>query len=263
VSELTQLKPLLEKIPKQGERRENLDIAGVRVGVLHESIYFLHKAWHVAAVCSKNIDDGQLTWAEVDAYQAAMFALNATLGFLGITFPSQNALIDVWPSQSGDTKPGELSKESSEILVIGFQSLDHYMKWAILKRVLSTCSSGSLASETGEALRLIADVQFAERRNAIHYRAANWWHADLFSPFADVGYGKVATKEKLFDALQQVGDGFSVALMLAMLNLAHQMATTISAGSVTVEQELNLLGRHTKKISSLWKDCGIAVPIAA
>jgi hypothetical protein len=185
--------------------------------------------------------------------------MGAVLGLLGITFPSQHAVIDVWPSPVQDSKKGiALSSASDEIQLIGFQSLDHYVKWSILKRVLRTCTPGSIAHDTGMAIADIRDTSFADRRNGVLYQARKWLHKDLFQPTSVDEFGRSESRAELFDSLRQQDENFSISLMLALLNLGHQMASTIGALSGTVAAELKLVEPHSKEVSTLWAECGIA-----
>lgn len=259
VGSLIELAPALKNVPRSAERREFIEIRGVRAGVLHESIYFLHKAWHVAALCTRHIEAGRLTWAEVDAYQSALFSMSAVLGLFGITFPTQNTVLDVWPSPSKVEKKAKthvVPADVNEIQIIAFQSLDHYVKWSILKRILRTCSPDSLAHTTGLAIADIGDTTFAERRNKVHYQAGKWLHKDLFEPLNSQTFGRSASEEILFDSLRQQDEHFSISLMLAMLNLSHRMASNIGALSGTIAAELALTKPYIDDVKRLWAGCG-------
>lgn len=246
------MEPVLKKVPRVGEERHS--VSGVRAGILHESLHMLHKAWHVGAICATNIQSGCHTWAEIDAYQSSLFAMGATLGFLGISFPTPNALVDVFPSAENSTK-NELPKDEHEIQLIGFQSLDHYVKWAILQRVLRNCDADSLPRILGNALSAVPDHEFARRRNSVFYQTG-WLRGDLFVPLTDPHFGKPSSEAELFDSLRQQDDNFGISLMLALLKLSYAMASQIGTLSATVAGDIALLAPHIKKVRQIWDVTG-------
>ena len=88
----------IDVLPKSQVRELFEPIPGLREAVLHDAIYLLHKAAHVLGSALVHVSSGMCTWSLSSAYQAAYFAMNSVMRFLGVAvveYESRHFLIDV------------------------------------------------------------------------------------------------------------------------------------------------------------------------
>lgn len=233
------VREIFSQVKRTGDCKAAL--SGARPAVLHEAIYLAHKAVHVQKCCADAVHSGRHTWAIVDAYQGSLFALGSILAFLGITVVRDKndfMLIDVW---SEDVQPQK--KRSSQINVphetyqfIRFQKLDHFHKWAILKRVLRTFTAKSqLVQLLSEVLNDLDDKSFAKHRNSVHYESNCWLSNDLL--VSDL-HGPVKPAQSSTDLFNDIYSGNPVGtiyLMCALVEVACMFLSDLKTNSISEE----------------------------
>lgn len=225
--------------------------SGARPAVLNEAFYLAHKAIHVAAICSAAIKRGNPTWSAVDAYQASLFALGSVMAFLGLVVDrdaNDFMVVDVWTSvEAGSTKRYPTEEKYH---FVRFKSLDHFHKWAILKRVLVTLKSKSkLANLLCASISELDDKAFSRHRNTVHYDSGGWLARDLLAEDTAGPVKQAKTAEEFFLAISEGTVCGSVYLMCALIELACEFAADLS-GSQVLAEELRLLERRRQAMQT-------------
>lgn len=230
-------------------------VAGARSGVLHEAYYLLHKAIHVQMTCAESVRAGLHTWAVVDAYQASLFALSSLMCFLGITIERDGndfILIDVWGASSAEEiKKQGLKGESEVYHFVRFKTLDHFHKWAILKRLLRTLDGNfPLIVLLNEAINGRDDKDFARHRNRVHYDSDGWLANDLLQPDHGEFVKQAHSPQDLFDEIVAGSPSGTVYLMCALIELACQFANELRSSGILADEHV-LLERRRSAVQTM------------
>lgn len=247
-------------------------LAGVtaRSVVLHEAIYLLHKAVHVQVDVADAVTKGRHTWAYVNGYQGALFALGSVLAFLGLSSERDGTgggviLIDVWPSEAILKRPSITTSYEELHKLVRFRELDHYQKWALLKKSLrQTAFRKNFVREVAEALDEVKDRAHAKYRNQVNYKSNSWLSADLL---VDVPLGPIeaaSTFQDHYDAIYAGSANGSIYTLVALVEIACYLLGEIgfdegkgASGIPLIQNELAALQRRmpTKRVL-----CGVDWP---
>ena len=237
--------------------------SGARPAVLHQAFFWAHKAVHAQIACARNLSAGRQTWAVIDAYQSSLFALASVLAFLGIVEArdrSQHITIDVWaPCETPRPKSkGILLTPPENYQLIRWQSLDHFHKWAILKRVLRTLKIQSpLIHQLSNSLEGVNDRELASHRNKVHYSVEGWLTGDLLHDDVAGPIRPAATAEAAFQDIYENSISGTVYLMTALIEVACMFAQHLHTSTVLTE-EIALLERRKTVAKSFsefsWQD---------
>ncbi|SEB03138.1 hypothetical protein [Paraburkholderia sartisoli] len=254
ISSISAIDAILPRVPRTGEIVE--PISGARSGVLHEAYYLAHKAVHVEITCANFVSSGRHTWAVVDAYQASLFALASIMCFLGMTVERADndfVLVDVWGATQDEVngKRGPANRETEAYQFLRFKTLDHFHKWAILKRVLRTLDTASpLVVLLRDALNEHDDKEFARYRNTVNYQSAGWIANDLLEVDFQGPIKQAQSSQDLFNEIFSGTASGAVYLMCALIELVCQFATEL-AKSGMLAPELALLDRRLPALKTL------------
>lgn len=233
----------LPHVPKKGDKV--VEISCNRSAVLHESLYLINKSIHVLISCTKHASSGNHTWAVVDSYQASLFALGGIMSFLGLTVERSDnnfILIDVWADPPSD-----------KYRFIRFKSLDHFHKWAILKRLLRTLNADSrLLVFVSEGIQGLDEKSFAKHRNEVFYKPSGWLADDLIRPNLDGPIKLADNSQHLYDEIYGCSTVGTVYLMCALIELACEFADRLFEKGV-LQDEKKLLDRRHAAMTSLAK----------
>lgn len=262
IGAISAVSDVLPRVQVTGALVESL--SGARPGVLHEAFYLAHKAVHVELSCAHAINKGAHTWAVVDAYQASLFALGSILAFLGLTVERHDnnfILVDVWhvdPSSRRYPPVFGGTKSHERYQFVRFKTLDHFHKWAILKRLLRTLSSSSrLAGLLKTALEVRDDKDFARHRNTVNYQSGGWLANDLLQYDPSGPVRPAQSMGALFEEISQGSISGTVYLMCALVELACEFARKLDSSQL-IAQELVLLDRRSPALRTLshfdWTD---------
>ncbi|MEK7919215.1 hypothetical protein AAB988_16405 [Burkholderia contaminans] len=239
IAAISAIDELLPRVPKTGDMIE--PVTGGRGVVLHEAFYLAHKAIHVELLCAESVTNGLHTWAIVDAYQASLFALGSIFCFLGLTIERSDndfVLIDVWGSESSATN-NNIQTERYHFL--RFKTLDHFHKWAILKRLIRTLDSDTpLVRLLREAIDGQDDKQFARHRNTVNYDSSGWLAEDLLAVDHAGPIQQAQSAQEMFDAIYDGTPAGTVYLMCALIELACQLAMSLHASGVLPGEKILL-----------------------
>lgn len=231
-------------VPKHGDLLAQL--SGARPAVLHEAIYLAHKAVHVQISCAEAVRVGRHTWAIVDAYQASLFALGSILAFVGITVERHDnnfILIDVWatPDSRRKNKSGLSFDDEETYQLVRFKTLDHFQKWAILKRVLRTLTIKSqLVQLISQAIAHHDEKSFAKHRNLVNYSSGCWLSGDLLVNDPNGPVVPAKSEQDIFNEIYAGTPLGTVYLMCALTEIACMFASDLAASGVVEEEVLRL-----------------------
>jgi hypothetical protein len=227
-----------------------VDIQGIRSMVLHEGIFWIHKALHVLGIAEKRALGRQVTWSLSDGYHAALFSAQAILNFWGIATPAVNQktiLIDVWtdpdPLTSKAKKRGE-----TPIPIVQLAKLDeqigHVHVWLLLQRLLRLNNISIWNQVTVDLLIDVKHSDFAAQRNAIHYTSRQWLYPDLFGPSAKDNFSFETNDLERCLTADNLQSELSLALGITLAKMAITMFRSVAEKSVQLQGELALLDKH-------------------
>lgn len=154
--------------------------------LFHETVFAVHRALRVSCAATQQAADGLPTWSISTAHHGSLIALQALLGFCGITYleiEGRYFLMDVFPSaKKGERKRGSnLVASSDEVQLIRIQRMGHRHWWLVLQRLLRTAANDFDCWQPFDPLLLSCDAQLlSKQRNELHYRGT-WFFDDLFS----------------------------------------------------------------------------------
>ena len=234
---LAEIAPLLSLFPQvKGDGDLIEHCSGARPTVLHEAIYWSHKAVHGQMAVDHLLGSARYTWAVIDAYQSSLYALNSILAFLGIATERHNnnfIFIDVW-GHAIDATPRRPAEEKYQL--VRWKVLDHFHKWAILKRALRQLNSRTpLADFLLEAIGGVEDKVFAKHRNFVHYDVGGWLANDLFTPPTGmIPVVAAAAKEDVFREIYESSPTGCIYLMVILVELACSFIDRLRPSGVVV-----------------------------
>lgn len=248
---------LFPRVKRQGDIVER--ISGARPSVLHEALYWAHKAVHVEISCAEAIVAGRHTWAIVDAYQASLFALASILAFLGFSVARHDnnfILIDVWANNpSSNNKKLLLDIVSDETYqLIRFQTFGHFHKWAILKRVLRTLKIDAgheglskLVVLINDGLKPHDDKSFALHRNSVNYQSKVWLSNDLIKNDPSGPIKPAQSPQEIYNEIFNGSPTGTIYLMCALIELACRFARNLESSKI-IKQEVGTLARRNSAL---------------
>tara|TARA_A100000171_G_scaffold44677_1_gene47710 strand:- start:801 stop:1823 length:1023 start_codon:yes stop_codon:yes gene_type:complete len=253
IGTIADINDALNRVPIKGELIEPLNAS--RDIVLHEGYYLAHKAIHVEMSCARAVKQGFHTWAIVDAYQASLFALGSIMCLLGLTVERHNndfILLDVWganPHLVGDLPHTDYPQD--QIHFIRFKTLDHYHKWALLKRTLRTLETDlPLVTFLNEALTGRDEKEFSKHRNNVHYISNHWIADDLLEIDPHGPVRKANTCQHVYEHIVQGTPAGAVYLMCGLIELICEITKPLTASQI-LKHESNLLDRRLEATKGL------------
>lgn len=243
LADLFTLETAFKSVPLHGEAR--LAVPGLPPTALHEAIFLLHKAANVLTSAQQGMAKGLPTWSIPTAYQSAFFSMEAVLLLLGVSvveIDNKTMIVDLWP----DVEP-RASKKVKASYKIGAEAhflhvtrVEHYHRWAILKRVLRMLVNAPISGALINALEDVDDKAFARQRNRLQYRTS-WVFADLHAYSSSVQYCRFELAPPFFDRLDPASDDFSMALAMALLFSGVALLTPVADIATVVALERDLL----------------------
>jgi len=173
------------------------------------------------------------------------------MAFLGLVVErdaNDFIVIDVWTSaEVGSTKRNTTEERYH---FVRFKSLNHFHKWAILKRLLVTLKSKSrLAGLLDASICHLEDNSFSRHRNTVYYNSGGWLARDLLVEDTASPVKQAKTADEFFLAISEGSVCGSVYLMCALVELACEFAADLS-GSRVLAGELRLLERRRQAMQT-------------
>lgn len=224
-------------------------VDGLREYLFREGVFLLHKAMHVSGCAENQAKVGYKTWSLPEAYQSALFAAKAILGFAGIGLAEYNSkavLVDIFPKEEDTQK--RRSKLKLQLLddpAIQFTKLnmrfEHRHVWSILKRMLAVYQMSRVwPEEYISALRNVDANEFAKQRNELNYKNQCWIFEDIHNPVIDESFGIYNGKieESVNYSLES---SFSVTIAILLMRLAILQFTSISANTSLMNEEIKVV----------------------
>lgn len=198
----------------------------LRISLLWEGIYVLHKASHVIAAAGLQANQGLCTWSLSSFYQGGLFAAKAVLSLMGLGFPEfkgKTLLVDIWPEESPEQrrlrKRGFVPPPEAQLTHVPSR-FDHHATWYALLRLVRTCRADIWPAEYVSALRLMKVGQMSDQRNAIHYRPAYWTFDDLHSPQSIIEFFHLERDANGSIFVEPEREDFSLVLAVIVLHMA-------------------------------------------
>lgn len=230
-------------IPKDAEYRGNVD--GLRAAVLHEGVFLLHKAANVLVGSHAQVVGGLPTWSVATAYQSAFFSMEAIFRLLGLAIVEVNNktfMLDVWPEveRSASKKAKALYRLGDEMQFVCHNRIDHYHRWALLKRALRMLKNSPIRGEIINAIDAIDERDFAKQRNMLHY-SNGWIFEDLHSFYSPLSYCRFSGSPPLVQRLDSEHPDFSVVLATVLLSSAASLLSSLGQSAPIMKIEWQLL----------------------
>jgi hypothetical protein len=221
-------------------------LGGFHAIVLRESIFLLHKAWHVLGAAERHAARGQPTWAQSSAYQAAFFAAKATFGLLGhplVEYLNRMCLTRLFPVDTrSKTKGGPIHAPAAIDVIYLDKPFSHREIWELYQRALNTSrvDDSVWPSDTTTFLKLLPVKDFAAERNSLLYQADEWLFADLFDDVSVPGLGEADAVEKRWTF---PNGGFSMRLGERCFHLGRALLKDLAELAPSLNGETELLTR--------------------
>lgn len=230
-------------IKPDGELR--YELAGFRSAVLHEGIFLTHKAANVLVASHNQVVKGLPTWSVSTAYQSAFFSMEAMLRILGVAIiraNNKNIVVDVWPEveKGSSNKTKRLYKLGMETQWVCYAHVDHFHRWAILKKVLRTLDNSPISNELINTLVSLDDKDFARQRNNLHY-SNTWLFPDLHAYCSAISYCKFSQEKALIEYLDPIDQNFTVVLASFLLSANAALLAFLGQTSSLIKEEWKLL----------------------
>jgi hypothetical protein len=243
LSDFYDLGEVAGRIPQDGEYREN--ITGLRAAVLHEGVYLLHKAANVLVGSHTQVVGGLPTWSVATAYQSAFFSMEAIFRLLGVAVVEVNNktfMLDVWPEaeKTASKRAKALYKLGDEMQFVSHKRIDHYHRWALLKRALRMLTNSPIRGEIINALDAIDDKDFARQRNMLHYSNI-WLFDDLHTFYSPLSYCRFNATPPLVQRLDPGHQDFTVVLATILLSSAASLLAALGQSAPIMQNEWKLL----------------------
>lgn len=137
--------------------------------------------------------------------------------------------------------------------ILKFKKLDHFHKWAVLKRVVR-----SIQGDKTKALRTLRDVlngkddkQFAAYRNTLHYQSDGWIYSDLLNDLEQPPFKLADSIQEMYEEMYKgtaAGGIFLMVLLIEMCCVAVERI--LLAGAKQLEQEVATLKYRYGHISA-------------
>ena len=231
--------------------------------LFQESTYATHKAIRVFCLAASQAACSSVTWSISTAYQAAVLAVRALLGFCGVAYVGQNPgfLVDVFPGapkgQRGSNVPAHGATGYIQIIPIG--RLENRDWWSIFKRVLRSSKFSCWRYGIDDQLQRLDAKRWGSHRNELHYGLA-WFFDDLLSSNPIDGFGEysdVKTRAHLAEGLGDPG-GSDSSILLAEVLLGNTLAmlADLAQGAPIVRTEyetmLNTITENGNDIVRKW-----------
>lgn len=238
LSALQELDRHLTTIPSSQVEEVFDDIPGLRSGLLHESIYSLHKAAHVLGSSLVHIAYGMCTWSLSSAYHSAFFAMKSVMGMLGVVaMQSHNGrhfLVDVWGSPQKRRK----GQSGPTIILANTDRTEQRHMWAYFQRTLEVTEDSELFCDPQieHALLQCEFTDFARQRNALHYTTNAWPLNDLHSCVTRYKFG---VRQSPYLDFQRID--FSILLAYGMVSMGRAMLSQLAQSSRVLDAELTLI----------------------
>ncbi len=228
------------------------DISGIRPMVLHEGIFWIHKALHVLGIAEKRAVARQVTWGLSDGYHAALFSVRAILSFWGIAMPviaMKTVLIDIWtepdPLSSKAKRRGDSPQPIVQLAKLDLQA-GHVHVWLLFQRLLRINDIPIWDRKTIDLLTDVDHSVFTDQRNALHYVSAEWLYPDLFEPIKIEDYSFDTSDLERCLTTDNLQSELSLTLGITLVRLAILMFRSIADKSPTLKPEFDYLESYMK-----------------
>lgn len=236
LAELTSLEARLKAITKNQVEEVAEDLPGVRAGLLHESLFLLHKSAHVLGSSLVHVEAGMCTWSISNAYQSAFFGIKAVMGFLGVCVlevENRHFLVDVWGAPH---KPRKNLKPPIIVLANTRRNEQRHV-WAYFQRTLEQTINHESAWSTQVQSTLVQPefTDFGRQRNALHYQTSEWPLADLHQCVANPEFARRVT------LLDDSRPDWTVLIAFLVVNIARGLLADLARSSRILAEELEVV----------------------
>jgi hypothetical protein len=224
---------------------EYTSITGLHGAVLLDSLFLINKAVHVLSAAQIHIDVGMCSWSLSSAYQAAFFAMKASVALLGVTVAevdSNTYVLDLC-AESATARRTSKYTPPKIIRVMKTQRVEHRQYWGLFLRTLrvSPLPASVLPDEVQAALTALAISDFASQRNTLHYGNTSWIFNDLQQMVAQDDFAIDVAAIRDGTALDVDRTDFSVVLAISLVCLGYRLLADLATVSNAIGNELALL----------------------
>ena len=164
------------------------------------------------------------------------------LGVAVVEVNNKTLVLDVWPEiqKPANKKAIQSYKLGSEIQYVCHRRIEHYHRWAILKRVLRTLDNSPIDGAFINAINDIEDKAFAKQRNSLHY-SNQWPFNDMHAYYSPISYCRFQSAPSLIERLDPDHQDFTVTLATTLFSNAASLLSSLARSSALMKDELNLL----------------------
>lgn len=249
IEDLPEFHIVASDIIANGNAPQKSDISSIRITLLWEAIYMLHKARHVLSATEMHATTGIRSWSLSSAYQSSIFAAKSIIHFLGVSFPiydSRPFLVDIWPisSDNYDKRTKKRVPVFNEInfFYLGFNGeIQHRHLWNIFLRILRVSQIDIISKDLIQAIRNIDIKDFAKQRNYIHYQNREWLYNDLYNYVFDENFGVRKNNFSIELSYQELKSDYTFILAQVLIKVAFELLNSLAQSSKVLSDERDLL----------------------
>ena len=222
----------------------------IRVLLLREGMFLVHKAAYVLGASLSHADVGMVSWAPSSGYHSAFFGMRGLLGLAGISvidWGGNHYLMDVW-TQGKRNAP------------LSFEHLPktpdmHRNLWVLFQRVMRVLRVPETIwpMPICAFLTELSESDFARQRNALHYELHSWPLDDLHQVVVLPRFGVCNFRD---NHMETTGVDFSVVLGEVVLRCALGMVENLAERIPAVRNEVSRIDRWlSEQHGSRYKRC--------
>lgn len=222
--------------PLEQERWETDDQKDeVRILLLREGLYLVHKAAHVLGAALAHVDGGMASWSNSSGYQSALFGVRGLLSFVGVTvfeWNNQKFLLDAWK--------GGASEAPLRFERLRATKHEHLNLWVLFSRVLRVVEAPEEVwpRKIVQELCGLGESEFASQRNRLLYMIHSWPLDDLHELVYRPAFGVYRCQEHSLEASRI---DFSVVLAGAILRCVLGAISSLAGRVPRIGSELQKL----------------------
>jgi len=223
-------------------------VAGLRAGLFHEGVYWLHKSAHALCGAESKVALGMLTWSVIDAYLAAFFSMRSISAMLGVAicdYKGRSCVIDIC-RDFGDMRRDKREGQSAFAEEVSVHTLsvrfDHKQCWQIFRRLLRVVRTETWGQEVSQSIRELQSTDFAHHRNQISYYVHEWLEDDLHQPIINDEFATKAIYNKSPEFNTEDSD-FTLHVAYSLLSVALTAYQDIAKVGRTLKSETEILSQ--------------------
>lgn len=153
----------------------SINITDCKFIMLREAIYLAHKAGALLRSCSRDIENGDQTYAEISAYTSSFFLARSITILLGCFMATSKFDKNYWIVDGRKNR----GRSSVRMISVGKNAPGHNGAWNLLKELVVNTINNPFDKEFNNFIGGMPTEDFSKTRNTIQYNNCAWIYNDL------------------------------------------------------------------------------------